>query len=96
MEITIYQANEPTFRVDEQKQLYKIGEYNIVFNKQFDSRPRQSDKAILEWIFEMDNIQKSFTQDRGHTLSVGDIIELDKKLYICCNCGWKDIAWVKD
>ena len=96
METTIYQAKHPTFRVDKQKQFYKIGEYCIVFNRQYDSRPRQSDKAILEWMFEMDNLQKSFTQDRGHTLSVGDIIELDKNLYICCSCGWKKIEWLDD
>lgn len=98
MKIAIYQAVQPTFRVDKNKEFYKIGDYNVIFEEDIvDALTHDiSDNDFLENLFcrfNMGNYPESY---KGHSLSVGDIVELDNRLYICCNCGWKQIKWLND
>lgn len=95
MKITIYQAINPTFLFKvKEGATYKIGDYRIVYETEanFDEA---EDKEILEHFFEVCNLTRpdGYT---GHSLSVGDIIELDDRLYICDCIGWKQINWVQD
>ena len=93
MKITIYQASNPTFRVKKDA-TYKIGDYKIVYETESDFGEAK-DNEILEHFFEVCNLThpEGYT---GHSLSVGDIVELDDRLYICSAFGWNKINWVKD
>lgn len=101
MKIKIYQAKNPTFRVDENKVVYSLDDYNMVY--EFEQNiPDYADKhALLEQVFEKFNIARP-TDFKGHSLSVGDIVELQSdfsgrwtETYICSNFGWKKIQWEK-
>lgn len=96
MKVTIYQALNPEFmfRVEEGKKDYRIGDYKIVYETESDFG-EATDKEILEHFFEVCNLThpEGYT---GHSLSVGDIVELDDRLYICDSFGWESINWVKD
>jgi len=100
MRITIYQPVKPEymFRVDENKHFYKIRDYEIVFDEIEDDGIylNQADKDILEGLFERFNCGEYPESYRGHSLSVGDIVELNDNLYICDSIGWNKIEWVKD
>lgn len=95
MKISIYQAINPTFRVDSEKKQYKIGDYKIVY--QYETiAVEESIEDLLENIFMLFNRSEKPEEYKGHSLSVGDIVELDNNLYICDSIGWNKIEWVKD
>lgn len=95
MKITIYQAINPTFRVDSEKKLYKIGDYKIVYSYNTIA-VEDSIEDLLENIFLQFNSGRKPEGYNGHSLSVSDIVEVDNNLYICDNVGWKQIEWMKD
>lgn len=92
MNYTIYQSKKPTFRVDDSQVLYNQSDYNEIYNAKYLITDEADDIEILETLFEIYNIRRP-TDFKGHSLSVGDIIDLDGRLYVCCNCGWKEIKW---
>ena len=99
MKIKIYQAKNPTFRVDKDKVVYNLNDYNMVYEFEHDI-PEYADKHnLLEWVFDRFNIARP-TDFNGHSLSVGDIVELQSdfsgrltETYICSDFGWKKILW---
>ena len=93
MKVRIYQPIKPSFVVKKDA-TYKIGDYYIAYETESDFGEAK-DIEILEHFFEVCNLTHPEGYI-GHSLSVGDIIELDDKLYICAAFGWKSIEWVKD
>lgn len=93
MKTTILQQINPTFRVDNEKEVYDKNEYKIVFDKEYEGRPEKTDIQLCDWYFEMSNRTQldGFT---GHSLSVSDIVVIDGNAYICKNIGWKKIELV--
>ena len=92
MIITIYQAKNPTFRVNETVEEYIREDYNKVYEMSV-TREACSDHDILESVFEQFNIRRP-ADFMGWSMSVGDIVILDNEAYICCSCGWKKIKFV--
>lgn len=100
MFITIYQANELTFRVDENKKIYNINEYHKVYEREEETNGR-SDRQILEDLFLEFNRDERPEDYQGHSLSVGDIVEFKiakdfgkgSIKYICDSFGWNKIEW---
>lgn len=82
--ITIYQPEYASFRVEDSIDTYYRDDFKQAY--QYEGNDK------LEEIFEKFNINRP-EDFQGHSLSVGDIVSIDDKLYICCNFGWKDIKW---
>ena len=96
MKITIYQEINPTFRVDSNKKLYKIGDYKIVWEGEV-VMLEESVEDFLEVIFGLFNNGNYPKNYEGHSLSVGDIVELENgDIWICADCGWNKVEWVQD
>lgn len=104
MFITIYQEVNPTFRVDSNKKLYKIGDYKEVYEMEWNRYELPNDKDILEALFATFNQPPYPPSYRGHSMSVGDIVEIrdhkdftkGSRKYICDSFGWNKIEWVQD
>ena len=99
MKIKIYQAKNPTFRVDENKVVYNLDDYNMVYEFEQDIPESTDNHNLLEWVFDRFNIARP-KDFNGHSLSVGDIVELQSdfsgrwtETYICSDFGWKKILW---
>lgn len=94
--VTIYQPINPTFRVDEKQTSYRKNKYKKVYDTTFsDMFDNMSDKQVLETIYgEFNNNRPE--DFKGHSLSVGDIVALNKKHYVCCPLGFKQIKFVAD
>ena len=94
MNITIYQQNNPTFHVlDGQK--FKKEDYHVVYRTTEDDETYkgQPDNHILEDLFSFFNSGNYPEDYKGHSMSVGDIVQLNEKLYVCASLGWKQIFW---
>lgn len=92
----IYQANEPTFRVEKDKKEYDKNLYKMVweYSSNASEKPacvEKPDGMMLEVIFDIFNNNRP-ENFKGHSLSVGDIVELEDRLYICDRIGWKKLA----
>ena len=91
MKAIIYQAKNPTFHVDKDVETYFEKDYNKVWTTEVE--PNEKDTHILEGLF-------MYLQDfkpigfNGWSLSVGDIVLLGDKAYICANHGWEKIKFV--
>lgn len=97
MLIKVYQPENPTFRVDKTKNIYNKGEYHMVYStnaRDYCGNPGIEHKVLLEMLFTDFNRDIKPASYKGHSMSVGDIVELDSFAYICCNCGWKEITFV--
>ena len=94
MKVTIYQENDPMFRVDDNKKVYDKEKYHKVYEYKA-MAVEESPEDFLETVFCQFNGEKPEGYN-GHSLSVGDIVELDNSVYICASCGWNRIEWVKD
>lgn len=93
MKVTIYQEINPSFRVDDDKKLYKIGDYKIVWEGKI-VLVEESIEDSLETIFELFNNGNYPKDYRGHSLSVGDIVEFENgDMWICASCGWNKVEW---
>lgn len=92
--ITIYQANNPTFPRREHEVDYSKSDYHVVYTdtvKNFCSNPAIEHKVLLEMLFERFN-RGNYPEDyKGHSLSVGDIVEIGNQAYICEFIGWSKI-----
>ncbi|MBQ9160892.1 MAG: hypothetical protein IJ122_06180 [Methanobrevibacter sp.] len=71
----IYQPNHPTFRVDKKQEIYFDEDFRKVYESEYIPEDNQKDIQILELLFEKFNIAHP-SDFRGHSLSVGDIVEL--------------------
>lgn len=97
MKITVYQENDPIFRVNDSKKVYDKKEYHKVWEDDVpDSLYFGKDKETLELLFERFNTQDKPSNYTGHSMSVGDIVEIDNNVYICVNFGWNKIEWQKE
>lgn len=98
MKIKIYQANEPTFRVDEDVKVYDKSLYKQVWETVLPKDNKwTNNNELLEYIFMICNGPHP-ADYKGHSLSVGDIVELQSdfsgrwtETYICCSTGWMKI-----
>lgn len=90
MKVTIYQPNNPTFHVFPNQTFVKE-DYHQIYERQ-ESENCRSNYQILENLFcEFQGEKpKDYT---GYSLSIGDIVSLDDKLYVCANVGWDLIDW---
>lgn len=72
-----------------QKQEINIGRYNLVWEDTINTY-RDDEIDILEDLFRLFNIDrpKNF---KGHSMSVGDIVEIFGKFYYCDSEGWEAI-----
>ena len=96
MKFYIYQPERPTFRVDKTKKVYNKGEYHLVYSesiKNYCGNPGIEHKVLLEMLFMDFNREWKPRDYKGHSLSVGDIVVIDKFAYICDNFGWKEITF---
>lgn len=82
MKVTIYQENNPTFRVDKEKKLYDKTEYHKVY--EYESvAVEDNPEDFLETVFSLFNGVKPEGYN-GHSLSVGDICGVrEYYLYLC-------------
>ena len=71
----IYQPNHPTFRVDKKQEVYFEEDFHKVYESEYTPENNQKDNQTLEWLFEKFNIAHP-SDFKGHSLSVGDIVEL--------------------
>ena len=99
MKITIYQPKNPTFRIDPDQVAYDKNNYNEVYEmsltKEQEQQSHEDIDVLLEEIFRIFNVYmpKDF---EGHSLSVGDIVELDDGYTSICDVfGWREINWTK-
>ena len=92
MEIRIYQEINPKFRVDEDVKFVDKKEYKKVFERKEVVNCR-SDYQILEDLFLEFNRGNYPEEYQGHSMSVGDIVELENKVFICASCGWGRVDW---
>lgn len=103
MKITIYQPKNPTFRVDESIEHYYKEDFDNVYEfemNEFDSDSIHFNK-LLDFVFELLNNGQKPANYKGHSLSVGDIVEIATEpneqgcfgtyAYICENIGWKNV-----
>lgn len=92
MKITIYQENNPMFRVDENKKVYEKAHYHKVY--EYESvMVEESVEDCLETIFMLFNRETKPDGYNGHSMSVGDIVEIENVAYICANCGWNKVEF---
>ena len=100
MRIKIYQENDPTFRVDDDKKIYDKSKYHEVYSRDEDRNCRPNIE-ILEDLF-MEFNRGNYPEDyKGHSLSVGDIVEFrtseeiekGSEKFICARCGWSKVEW---
>ncbi len=97
MKIIIYQENNPTFRVDDSKKVYDKKKYHKVWEEDvLESLYFGKDKETLELLFERFNIQDKPEDYTGHSMSVGDIVEIDNNVYVCASFGWNKVEWDKE
>lgn len=90
MKFTIYQPKNSTFRVDSEEVNYFADDYNNVYEGTTEIDKENTDKQILEILFEIFNVTRP-SDFKGHSLSVGDIVVLNKQAYICDSFGWNKI-----
>lgn len=100
MKIIIYQENNPTFRVDDNKKIYNKSDYHKVYEREEQINTR-SNIQILEDLY-LEFNRGNYPEDyKGHSLSVGDIVEFriandfekGSEKFICASCGWDRIDW---
>lgn len=91
MKYTIYQPKNSTFRVDSEKVNYSLDDYNKVYEGTTEINKHKTDNQILEILFEIFNVTRP-SDFHGHSLSVGDIVVLNKQAYICDSFGWNKIV----
>ncbi|MNK38830.1 hypothetical protein D3C87_574260 [compost metagenome] len=85
----------------------KMNDYELVCSRKVDRAPNHSDDIILESHFELFNwVHEGFQPNDPevgfnrpdsvyHTsMSVGDIVEISGKKYVCDSSGWKEIMTV--
>ena len=95
MKISIYQPNNPAFRIDPDKRLYDKNTYHEVYTMQLTKEQEKQSyedvDVLLEEIFRIFNINKP-EDFKGHSLSVEDIVEIkgdveefekDREQFIC-------------
>lgn len=90
MKFTIYQPKNPTFRVDSEEVNYFTDEYKKVYEGTTEIDKEKTNNQILEILFEIFNVTRP-SDFKGHSLSVGDIVVLNKQAYICDSFGWNKI-----
>lgn len=71
--------------------LFDINDYVVVYEGDIeleDPKQRVHPENYLEHLFYIFNVDhpKDF---KGHSLSVGDVVELDGRNYYCDSAGWK-------
>ena len=94
-QITIYQPFEPTFRVDEEQNIFNKDLYKEVYKTTFtDYLDNISAEDKLEKIFAKFNSDERPSDFKGHSLSVGDIVTIDDDAYVCDSFGWNKIRFV--
>lgn len=94
MKVTIYQPLHPTFRVDEAVKEYDPSEYKIVYNTENDYGEATA-KELADHFFEVTNLT-TLPGYTGHSMSVGDIINVDGENLICIPFGWMPVVWADD
>lgn len=90
--ISIYQENNPMFRVDDTKKIYNKSDYHKVYEYDMVA-VEESVEDFLETVFMCFNKDVKPEGYTGHSMSVGDIVEIDGVAYICANCGWNEVKW---
>lgn len=96
MRYKIYQAIHPTFRVDESQKTYNRDDYNVVYEGE-EKVYTFNRTEFLEHVFEKFNIGVYPEDYKGHSLSVGDIVEVETgEAYICAAMGWSRIDFAED
>ena len=103
MKVTIYQPKEPTFRVNEETKHYFKPDFNNVYEIELDDELYKDKKYtdICEEMFALTNCGPHPEGYKGHSLSVGDIVEIATTpdehgcgglySYICASFGWNNI-----
>lgn len=90
MKFTIYQPKKPTSRIYPEEVNYFLDEYKKVYEGTTEINKEKTDKEILEILFEIFNVTRP-SDFKGHSLSVGDIVVLNKQAYVCDSFGWNKI-----
>lgn len=101
MRFTIYQQITPTFHVDESQNHYYKEDYKSVYTEEIPETDPSTFKAKCEELFARFN-NGNYPEDyKGHSMSVGDIIEFETTpdehgcfgtySYICCNAGFMNV-----
>ena len=99
MRISIYQPNNPMFRINPDQKLYDKNNYHKVYEmtltKEQEQQSHEDVDVLLDEIFEIFNINKP-EDFKGHSLSVEDIVEFDDGYVSICDAfGWREINWTK-
>lgn len=90
--VKIYQPYEPTFMVRENT-TYKKEDYNHVWTSNYLEESEINMYEFLEHIFAQLNMGQHPENYRGHSLSVGDLVQVNDDLYVVGNIGFKKIEW---
>lgn len=101
MKIIIYQENNPMFRVDSNKKVYDKSDYHKVYEMDWNRYELPNDNNILETLFATFNQPPYPPSYKGHSMSVGDIVEIrihedfakGSAKYICDDFGWNKVEW---
>lgn len=100
---SIYQIKESVIENDPMKAFAghdeiteKFGSININdYDKVYSGEIEENDIfEALERLFTIFNIMRP-EDFKGHSLSVGDIVELDENFWYCDSFGWKQIENIK-
>ena len=94
--IKVYQPLNPTFMVDESVEHYDPADFKKVWVREYpmaDLKNEADIEALREAVFEWSNRGNKPEGWSGHSMSVGDIIDINHTKFICCNFGWKQVEW---
>lgn len=84
------------FRVDQNQKTYNKSDYDEVYYGENDEQINKTEEQICEILFAIFNLPQRPSDYKGHSMSVGDIVEFDSgNAYICDMIGWKRIKWAK-
>lgn len=94
MEYQIYQEKNPIFRVDDNKKLYNKADYKLVWEDEINLPSSNDTLTLANELYTKFNIGEKPEGYKGHSLSVGDIIEFENgDKWICASFGWNKVDW---
>jgi hypothetical protein len=69
-----------------------LSDYDLVWDGELAAQPENDDIRALDYLFHELNVGDKPLGYQGYSLSVGDLVALEGRLYCCQSIGWKQVA----
>ena len=69
-----------------------LSDYDLVWDGELAAQPENDDIRALDSLFHELNVGDKPLGYRGYSLSVGDLVALEGRLYCCQSIGWKRVT----